>query len=258
MYRFFENIELENLESKEIISLNYNNSHKIINVLKLQNNQEIYLFNNTNCEFLSKIVDISYKQKIVYVKLLNSTNRDLESKLQIHLIQSIAKNDNMDFIIQKSTELGVTQITPIISERTIVKPKNYVNRTKHWEAIALGACCQCGRNLLPTINPITAFKDFIKTNAQQLVQQDYLKLILSPTTGTDTSIAWLFNKQHLDYQKIYIMIGPEGGFSLEELNIAKQNGFYLSSLGPRILRTETAPIVIISILQAKFGDLLKS
>lgn len=263
MYRFFEETHLK---PGSIILLNHNNSFKIINVLKLKINQELYLFNNTNFEFYAKIKDISSKK--VAVEIIKSIKNNLESHLKIHLAQAILKNDNMDFIIQKSTELGVDQITPIISERTIVKPKNYSNKIEHWHTIAIGACCQCGRNLIPNINSIVKFTDFMKIHAQptltnetnealQVNNRKCLKLIMTPYCELNTST---LNSINLDidciYEKIFIIIGPEGGLTSGELNIAKQHGFNIISLGPRVLRAETAPIVIISILQAKFGDLL--
>ena len=252
MHRFFENIQLQTVN---IIQLNYNNSCKILNVLKLKINQEIYLFNNTNLEFFSKIIKVS--NKTVYVEILNTIPHDLESPLKIHLAQAIAKHDNMDLIIQKSTELGVDEITPIISDRTIVKPKNYATKIDHWRKIAIASCAQCGRNLIPTINSILSFKDFIKiVNQQPTINEQYLKLILSPSIVLNEPC--LLDNQFNNYKKIWIIIGPEGGFTPSELNLAEQNQFNLRSLGPRILRSETAPIAIISILQAKFGDLLKS
>ena len=252
MHRFFENIQLENAN---IIQLNYDNSCKIINVLKLKINQEIYLFNNTNFEFFSKIIKISHKT--VYVEILNTIKNNLESPLKIHLAQAIAKHDNMDLIIQKSTELGVDEITPIISDRTIVKPKNYTNKLDHWRKIAIAACAQCGRNLIPRINSIISFKDFIKiVNQQPTINEPCLKLILSPSILLP--LPNLLDNQFNTYKRIWIIIGPEGGFTPSELNLAHQNRFNLKSLGPRILRTETTPIAIISILQAKFGDLLNS
>lgn len=250
MHRFFENIQLQNGVTTK---LNYDNSCKIINVLKLKINQEIYLFNNTNFEFLSKIIEIS--NKAVYVEILNTIMHNLESPLKIHLAQAIAKYDNMDLIIQKSTELGVDEITPIISDRTIVKPKNHINKLDHWKKIAIAACTQCGRNLIPRINSIISFKDFINNIPQQAtIKEQSLKLILSPSVLLP--LPNLLDNQFNTYKKIWIIIGPEGGFTSSELNLAHQHQFNLRSLGPRILRTETAPIAIISILQAKFGDLL--
>lgn len=161
----------------------------------------------------------------------------------------------MDLIVQKSTELGVNEITPIISDRTIVKPKNYTNKLDHWRKIAIAACAQCGRNLIPRINSIISFKDFIKiVNQQPTINEQFLKLILSPSGLLP--LPNLLDNQFNTYKKIWIIIGPEGGFTPSELNLAHQNQFNLRSLGPRILRTETAPMAIISILQAKFGDLL--
>ena len=263
IFRFFENQDF--IINKKFF-LNQQNIHKIISVLRLQLNDVIYLFNNTNREFAAKITNITttkpnkskIKVKIIEIEILQAINKNLESPLKIHLAQAIAKHDNMDWIIQKAIELGVHSITPIITKRTIVKitTEQIQNKTLHWQSIAVAACCQCGRNIVPSINPIIYFDDFIN-----LVQKKDFdnKFILSPNFDLDSKDLDK-NKINISInidpkQEIILVVGPEGGFSTEELTIAKKNQFSPLTIGPRVLRTETAPLVALSILQSKYGDL---
>jgi len=166
------------------------------------------------------------------------------------LVQAIAKNDNMDLIIQKAVELGVHQVTPIITERTIVKiaTNQITKKIDHWQSIAINACCQCGRNIIPKVNPALVFNDFIKNNF-------FNKFILSPT------IKFLKDGQKLQMdlaKEIILLIGPEGGFSNKEMELAVQNQYLPINIGPRVLRTETASLVALSIFQYQYGDLNKN
>lgn len=226
--------------------LNEQNSHKIINVLRLAIDSIIKIFNNTNTEFIAKIINIKQK-KIVEIIILAATPKNVESPLKIHLVQAIAKHDNMDIIIQKTTELGVYHITPIITDRTIVKinKQQLTKKLEHWQLIAINACCQCGRTIVPKINNIILFKSFLESNFNTY------KFILSPQKNINK------NNLNLDINKeIYIIIGPEGGFSNQELMLAEQNQCVNINIGPRILRTETAAIAAVSVLQANYGDLI--
>lgn len=255
IFRFFEE---QDFIVNKIFVLSQQNSHKIISVLRLQINSKIYLFNNTNIEFTAQIINIktikNIKSKIVEIKILQAINKNLESPLKIHLAQAVAKNDNMDWVVQKAVELGVHKITPIITNRTIVKIA--ADKTKksllHWQSIAISACCQCERNVVPIVNDIISFNDFINTSQQNIDPCN--KFILSPSIDFDNNY---INKDiNINpQQEIILVIGPEGGFNLEELKLAKQNQFLPLTFGPRILRTETASIVALSILQSKYGDL---
>ena len=247
MHRFFENHKLEVTQK---LFLNKDNSHKIKSVLRLKKDFKIILFNNTNFEFIANIIDLN--SKLIQVEILEKIFKDLSSPINIHLAQAIAKNDKMDWILQKVVELGVTQITPILTAQTIARPNNQENKILHWEGITIAACCQCGRNSIPKINSIIKLQDFLK----KIEISDSCKLILSPEDPhkiikiTDQlPIKLKSNKE------IIILIGPEGGFNQEELHLAETYSFQKLHLGSRILRTETAPIAILSILQALYGDL---
>ena len=246
--RFFES---ENFTVTNKFILSEPNSHKIISVLKLPIGSIISVFNNTNMEFFAEINNLKVlkNKKLIEVKILQAVPNNLESPIKIHLAQAIAKHDNMDLIIQKSVELGVHQITPIVTERTIVKiaANQLLKKIEHWQSIAINACCQCGRNIVPKINSAFSFNDFINNASTPN------KFILSPINYLNNNN----NLNNLDLTKeIILVIGPEGGFSSKELTLATQNQFSSLTIGPRVLRTETAPIVALSILQAKYGDLI--
>lgn len=239
-HRFFIN---ESLTIDNIINLDSDISHQISRVLRLQVGNIIYLFNNSNCEFMATIEHIDKKN--VTAKITNQHPDLNTSPLKIHLGQVLSKGEKMDLVIQKATELGVHSITPLYSERSLIKLTADRSNTKHehWQKIAISASCQSWRNDVPIIYPAQNLFDWVSKNS------DPYKLLLSPHHGAQ-KITSLNIKNNLS-----ILVGPEGGFSAAEADYAIQNNFKAISLGPRILRTETAGIATIAILQANFGDL---
>lgn len=243
-YRFFEQ---QNFLINKTFILNQQNSHKIINVLRLSVNNIISIFNNTNTEYTAKITAIQ-KKKNIEIIILAAIEKNLESPLKIHLVQAIAKHDNIELIIQKATELGVHQITPVVTERTIIKINNLISAKKleHWQKVAINASCQSGRTIVPKINNIILLNNFI-INSNNIKY----KFILSTNNKNNN-----FSEYNLNIEKeIILIIGPEGGFSEQELNLAVQYNFIKINMGPRILRTETAALAAVSVLQSRFGDL---
>ena len=171
-------------------------------------------------------------------------DRQRELPYPVELIQGLASGDKMDWIIEKAVETGATSITPIECDRSVVKlkndPKRLEKRLLHWQAIAQAACEQCDRSVIPEVVSIQHPRDAFKQSVARL------KILLS-TTSTDSLHQFL--NQHPP-QSITLAIGPEGGFCPEEEEYAKQAGFTALSLGPRIVRTETAGIVAISAVQS--------
>ena len=149
----------------------------------------------------------------------------------------------MDYIIQKSVELGVKKITPILTERTEMKLDNSrkMKKYQHWQQIIINACEQCGRSWLPALEPIIDFQSLF-------VQLSTFTIILHPQKSVPLA------QLKLPTKPVALLIGPEGGFSESELEIAKQQGVYSASLGPRILRTETAGLAAIASMQTLWGD----
>lgn len=188
---------------------------------------------------LSKINDIHSQIEIEQIQ----EDRHRELPYHLELIQGLAGGDKMDWIIEKAVETGAAIITPIECDRSVVKlksePKRLEKRMLHWQAIAQAACEQCDRSVIPKVTPIQYPRDAFKQSKAGL------KILLSPTSND--SLHQFLNRH--SPQSIAIAIGPEGGFSREEEASAKEAGFMTLSLGPRIVRTETAGIVTISAVE---------
>jgi 16S rRNA (uracil1498-N3)-methyltransferase len=211
-------------------------------VLRVKRGDIFTAFDGLGYKYTCKILQ-SHKKEVI-AERIKKEPYSIESPISITLVQGIPKGDKMDFIIQKSTELGVRKIIPLITERSQVRHTQKVDR---WRKIALSASQQCGRDKTPEIDKPVEFKEFLKQKrsgsgiifSEEEKDRNLKKVI---TTFGNT-------------QQIILLIGPEGGFSREEIAIATGKGFIPASLGPRILRTETAPIVAISIIQYEFGDI---
>jgi 16S rRNA (uracil1498-N3)-methyltransferase len=211
-------------------------------VLRMQPDQALQLFNGDGNNYGATITEVSKKQ--VIVRITDVQANPVESPLQIHLGQAISRGDRMDFAIQKAVELGVTEITPLFTERCGVKldGDRLIKRNEQWQKIAISACEQCGRSVIPTVHSAIPL-------AQWLSQQtNSLQLTLDPRASA--TIKTLAASQH-----IRLVIGPEGGFTDAEVAATSQAGFTGIQLGPRVLRTETAALSAISALQLQFGDL---
>ena len=166
----------------------------------------------------------------------------VESPLAIHLGQGLSRGERMDWAIQKATELGVTEITPIMSERCEVRLKDERadKRLAHWRQVAISACEQCGRSRVPVIHPPVLLSDWIKTTEADL------KLVLHPVSEPLAS--------HAKPSRLAFLIGPEGGLTDNEIDLAQAAGYQPARLGPRVLRTETAPVVALAVAQQLWGD----
>jgi len=218
-------------------------TNHLIRVLRYPVGACIYVFNGAGGEFKATILRIE-KNKTT-VRLEEFYAEDHESTLTIHLGQGISRGEKMDFTIQKAVELGVTQITPLITERCNVKlpPDRWEKRVAHWRAIAIAACEQSGRNKLPEIMQPMSAKTWITTLVTdwKFVLDPAGQQKLSEITGKPGTVG--------------ILIGPEGGLDDNEITWAKQQNFISLKLGPRILRTETAAIAAITVMQSHFGDM---
>ncbi|MFI4938091.1 MAG: 16S rRNA (uracil(1498)-N(3))-methyltransferase [Candidatus Berkiellales bacterium] len=229
------------LVENNVLSLDKTACHYLTTVLRLTDNDEIILFNGQGGEYLAKI---KMFKKNVEVHVLSFRNKDLRSPVPMHLGQSLVRGDRMDAVIQKATELGVNTITPLISANCQVKlvEARSQKRLQHWQNIAISACEQCGRTELPIIHPPTLLNDW--TNQSFLG----ISLLLEPESQTAL-------KNISPPSAIRLAIGPESGWQKEEVTSLVSQHFVACHLGPRILRTETASLVALSILQAQFGDL---
>lgn len=227
----------------DLICLTPAASNHIARVLRMQPHEILTLFDGTNYEF-SAIIDEVSKNKVT-VKITDKCEKNCESPIKIHLGQVISRGDKMEFTIQKCVELGVCNITPLFSKRCGVKlnPERLAKKQKQWQQIAISACEQSGRNIIPTINPVETVDSWCSADFNGL------KLNLHPRANL--SINTLENPS----ENIKLLIGPEGGLSEDEILMTTKFNFTEILLGPRILRTETAALTAITALQVKFGDL---
>lgn len=244
------------LELGQFYTLDLANSHQILHVLRYKLTQELCLFNNTPYNFSAVITDL--KRKTVTVQITTKHPNNLESPLQIHLVQGIIKGQNMDYALHKAVELGVAAITPIITERTVVKlaarsgrwaaqhrqDAGNFSKVSHWQAVVISACAQCGRSIVPKVEEPINFSDWLLG-----VLERRRVYILAPQAATS------IRQIDISVQQISIAVGPEGGFSAAEIALAEQQGCVLIALGPRILRAETASAAVLAALQLQGGDL---
>jgi 16S rRNA (uracil1498-N3)-methyltransferase len=237
----------DTLELQQMTNLSDVAAHHASNVMRLKISDKIILFNNDVYDYVAEIIRINKKnvEVIIQSKIANHKN----SALDIKLIQSISSNEKMDWIIQKSVELGVSTIIPVYSERSIIKLKDdrAEKKLSHWKQIIQSACEQCGRSKVPEIFVPKKLDTFWSN--ENISAKEHLKLILSPLAQHSLNSISMASPSSVD-----IMIGPEGGFANEEIICAEKNGFIPINLGPRILRTETAPLTMLSLLQYKYGD----
>ncbi len=215
-------------------------AHYLSRVLRLTVGAPVQLFDGSGQEYIGELTQVG--KKSVQVDLQQSVAGLAESALRIHLGQGLSRGERMDWAIQKATELGVAEITPLFTERCEVRlnQERIQKRLEHWQQVAISACEQCGRSKVPVIHPPQQLKDW-----QTSIVAD-LKLVLHPVAQPLTA--------HAAPSSLAFLIGPEGGLSETEVAQAAQHGFQPARLGPRVLRTETAPIVALSVAQQLWGD----
>lgn len=225
------------------VELPSNRAHYVANVLRLSLGRPLILFNGRGGEYSGTLVSASKKSAIVEVNAFDPVER--ESPLNLELAIGLSRGDKMDWIVQKATELGVTRISPLHTERSEVKLKRdrMEKKMDHWRQVIISACEQSQRNRLPTLE---APRDFGSLLSECSAER---RLILHPNCESLP----LARKDRPN--SVTVAIGPEGGFSEDEVETALIHGFTGWQLGSRILRTETAPVATIAILQSQWGDL---
>ena len=215
-------------------------AHYLSRVLRLTVGAAVQLFDGSGQEYIGELTSVS--KKAVQVDLHECLDGQPESSLRIHLGQGLSRGERMDWAMQKATELGVAEITPLFTERCEVRlnHERMQKRLEHWQQIAISACEQCGRSTVPVIHPPQSLQDW-----QAAVQAD-LKLVLHPVAQPLT--------EHATPSTLAFLIGPEGGLTDAEVTQAAEYDFQPARLGPRVLRTETAPVVALSVAQQLWGD----
>lgn len=233
----------QTLAAQQNIALEADAAHHLARVLRMPVDAQLVLFNGDGSEYFAHIVSIDKKQVLVAVDRAEVAER--ESPLAIHLGIAVSKGERMDWVIQKATELGVSHITPLQSERVEVRlhGEREEKKVAHWRAITIAACEQCQRNCIPVVDTVQPLSKWLAET------QADAKLVLHHRS-TD-ALADGATKP----RSVALLIGPEGGLSELEIALAERNGFQSLRLGPRVLRTETAPLAALSVLQFMWGDL---
>jgi len=233
----------QGLGSGVTLTLEPEPGHHVARVLRMGVGDALVLFDGGGGEYPAEITAIDNRR--VEVKTGTYRPVECESPLHIHLGIAVSRGERMDHVVQKSTELGVHTITPLFTERTEVKLKGEraAKKLQHWRQVAIGACEQCGRNRVPAIAPLQPLVDWLGSTAADIkfVLHHRADADATPLRDTPASVA--------------LLVGPEGGLSEDEIAAAERAGFRSLRLGPRVLRTETAPLAAIAVLQDRWGDI---
>lgn len=229
------------LAANSLVALDEQASHYLGKVLRMQAGRELIVFDGTGGQYPATIDSIS--KKTVVINTGAHEPIDNQSPLHTHLAIGISRGERWDFALQKATELGATEITPLFTERCEVKltGERLEKKFSHWHSILVSAAEQCQRNILPVLNPAVSFSELIKT------KRNGLGLVLHHRS--DRKIA--------DYQAptaCTLLVGPEGGLSDDEITQALNADYQALAIGPRVLRTETAPLAALSVVQNLWGD----
>ncbi|RYY80770.1 MAG: 16S rRNA (uracil(1498)-N(3))-methyltransferase [Moraxellaceae bacterium] len=234
MNRFYVDIPLS---LNATVMLPENVFHHWVRVLRAQTGEQAVLFNGQGGEYRATLAEIQKKTASVHLQYFDPEDR--APSYQVTLGQVMSKGDRMDYAIQKATELGVHAIQLLVSERCEMRLKYERDQKKieHWQQVAIAACEQCGLNRIPSILPPLSLQDWFS----QLKPTDGRKLVLAPS------------RQPVRFEapfpsSLYLLVGPEGGLSQAEIELANTNDFECWTIGERVLRTETAPVVAMSAL----------
>jgi 16S rRNA (uracil1498-N3)-methyltransferase len=216
----------------------------IVRVLRSRIGDELTLFNGRGGEYGASIDEI--RRDTVQVSVREHRDQERESAFELTLAQGISRGERMDWVVQKATELGVTRIVPLFTERSVVHldEKQAARKVQHWRSIAVSACEQCGRNVVPEIAAPTPLYGLLEKPVGK-----GSSLLLSPTG--EQRIADIAGSP----EGATVLIGPEGGLARVEQDAALRSGFTAVRMGPRVLRTETAAVCALTLLQQRFGDL---
>lgn len=219
-------------------------SNHVARVLRLREGATLVAFDGSGSDFQCEI--LALKGDRVLVRVGARTPGLAESPLHITLVQAVSRSERMDWTLQKATELGVRTIVPVLSTRSVVRldDRQAEKKLRHWQALVAAACEQCGRSVLPEVHPPLELARYLTA-----APREGQRFVLSPTGVS--SLAGLAEVG----TRVELLIGPEGGLETAEIERAVASGYAPVRLGPRVLRTETAGIVALAVLQARWGDL---
>jgi 16S rRNA (uracil1498-N3)-methyltransferase len=232
-----------NAKLGEIVVIENDRAHYLRNVLRLKTKRKLLIFNHLQKEFLAEISEIN--KKTVVIHLLESIQSIQPSKLSITLIQGLSKGERMDYTVQKATELGISNIIPITSEYCEVKltGNRLEKKLKHWQQIAVSACEQSFRADIPVIHSPISINQYSLSKHQGI--------LLEPEESMNIQ-----NIAQNNWQQFDVVIGPEGGWSQNDLSLLKSTGLTGIQFGQRILRTETMAPAILAAIHSLWGDFI--
>lgn len=232
------------LQTGQRLTVDSSAGNHIARVLRLRVGDALTVFNGRGGEYGGKIDDM--RRDTVQVSVLEHRDDERESPFHLTLAQGISRGERMDWVVQKATELGVSRIAPLFTERSVVNldEKQAAKKVQHWRAIAIAACEQSGRNQVPQIDDPIGLYDLLErrtVTGAALLLSPGAALRMADLPAADAGAT--------------VLIGPEGGLAQVEQDTALRSGFTAVRLGPRVLRTETAAVCALTLLQQKFGDL---
>lgn len=232
----------ETLNVGQVIELP-DNVVRHIHVLRLKHDEEIVLFNGNGHAYRARLAEL--EKRCARAEIVAETAGAAESPLRIKLVQAVSSGERMDFTLQKSVELGVAEIQPVTSERCVVRlsGERAEKKVERWQEIVISACEQSGRNVVPKVLPLISYQQ-----ALQQMPRDTTKLLMSLNRAQKLSQIQAVS------DGLIFMVGPEGGWTEKEEAAAFEAGFQAVTLGPRVLRTETASLAAIAAMQTLWGD----
>ena len=226
------------LRAGSVCNLSEDAAHHAVHVLRLREQDDVTLFNGRGGEYAGRIA--SMQRLRIAIDVLQHRAIERESPLRVTLVQGVSAGEKMDSTVRKAVELGVAEIQPVLASRSVARPKGERadSRRAHWQKVVIAACEQCGRNRIPEVLPLTALADYRAGPG--------MKILLSPRAERPLS--------KVDGSEFILAAGPEAGFTAEEEAALAAAGFAPASLGPRVLRTETAAVAALAALNALRGD----
>ncbi|HEU4487202.1 MAG TPA: 16S rRNA (uracil(1498)-N(3))-methyltransferase [Povalibacter sp.] len=219
-------------------------AYHVARVLRMRVGAPLVVFDGNGSDYQAEIVEVDGDK--VLVTLHSQAPGTGESPIRITLVQGVSRSERMDWTLQKATELGAAAVSPVLTARSVVRldANQAAKKQAHWRGIVVGACEQCGRSKIPPVSLPVSLRDYFAN-----VRKDGMRLVLSPSAPA--SLAGIASLP----SKVELLIGPEGGLDDDEIAAAQKVGFMPVRLGPRVLRTETAAVVALTVLQALWGDL---
>jgi 16S rRNA (uracil1498-N3)-methyltransferase len=231
------------LHTGNIVSLQGEHLNYVARVLRLKPGVHLTVFNGRGGEYSAQLESVSKRSADLLIGEFNE--RDCESPLELTLVQGVSRGERMDYTIQKATELGITRIIPVFTQRSMVSldGERLEKRQQHWRGVVRSACEQCGRNRVPVIETAMDLPEYLEQDVAGT------RLLLDPLANNS------LHAMSAPDNSMHLLIGPEGGLDDQERKLARAQGYTGIRLGPRVLRTETAAVACIAAMQALWGDL---